>query len=121
MVLQETFFVAAAGFNEPSQYIALMASASFLLSEQKVVGSALSSRHPLDTGITDYGPQHSSGIFLSLILTVQLLLRQPYLEKNIPHISCLSFICASREAPGALGHIRLEGEHSRSHQAAYVS
>lgn len=50
MVLQETFFVAAAGFNEPSQYIALMASASFLLSEQKVVGSALSSRHPLDTG-----------------------------------------------------------------------
>lgn len=42
--------MAAAGFNEASQYIALMASASFLLLVQKLVGSALSSRCPLDTG-----------------------------------------------------------------------
>lgn len=59
MVLQETFFVAAVGFNEPSQYIALMASASFLLLEQKLVGSALSSRHPLDTGKHKLGPLHN--------------------------------------------------------------
>lgn len=36
VVLQETFFVAAAGFNEASRYIALMASASFLLGVQKL-------------------------------------------------------------------------------------
>lgn len=42
--------MAAAGFNEASQYIALMASASFLLPVQKLVGSTLSSRHPLDRG-----------------------------------------------------------------------
>lgn len=68
------FFCAAAGFNEASQYIALMASGSFLFLVQKLVCSALSSRHPLDTGkhelgfclITGYEAQQSSGIFFHL-------------------------------------------------------